>query len=207
MIRKILEGVTLSAMVGLFVFGCDSKPAAPPPMVMQPPAPIAAPVAPQPPVAAPAVAPPATPLMPIVEETPEPATPRKGTGGGSDICKLSGPATDGKELLGNYKCKLKLKNPPLGLQPPASDCKVKAQGDGVAIAVASGEAARRSWRVKETKATGFHLSGVYEFSGQKLSIGACMKAQGPGKYTGSGSGALNGDRKNRLRYTLVMTRK
>jgi hypothetical protein len=77
-------------------------------------------------------------------------------------------------------------------------------GDGKATLMPTGQ--RQGLTITEMKLSGFKLDGTYTFSGQKLQINTCMRAKGPGKYSGSGSGVLNGDKKNRVKYTMTLTR-
>ena len=160
-----------------------------------------APTVPQPAATEPEKAPPPqTELYPIEEEEPE----KKVSGGGTGVCKLRGPETKGEELLGNYQCAIDTKDFPFGLKPPPFGCRVATSGSGAVKLMPQGQ--RGGMAISETKLSGFKLDGKYNFSGQKLQINTCMRAKGPGKYKGSGNGILNGDKKNRVKYTLTMTR-
>ncbi len=234
MTKKILGGLVILSVFIFMFMGCDKTvdmplpPAVQPPPVQVPPVglpvgvapvgvppvgvppvgmpPVGTPPGVVPPVGMPPVAvapatppPPETELYPIEGEEPEAKKGVVGTG----VCKLKGPETKGDELLGNYQCVIDTKDFPFGLKPPPFGCRVASVGDGVKL-MPQGQ--RNGMRMTETKLTGFKLDGKYTFSGQKLSINTCMRARGPGKYKGSGNGVLNGDKKNRIKYTLSMTR-
>ncbi len=217
--KKFLGGLLIISVASFLAVGCNNQADVPLPPAVQPPpvqvpgmtpptmpgmptAPVAtAPVAAPPVVETPVVAPPPqTELYPIEED--EPAAKKVSVGTG--VCKLAGPETQGEELLGNYQCVIDTKDFPFGLKPPPFGCRVATAGNGKVKLMPQGQ--RSGMSMSETKLTGFKLDGKYEFSGQKLSINTCMRTKGPGKYKGSGSGILNGDKKNRVKYTLTMTR-
>ncbi len=205
MSKKILLGLVFFGVIMIVLAGCDNRPDMQLPPATQPPVlapPVAPPVAP--PLVAPPVAvvdttppPPDTPLIPVVPDKPK-------TGGGTGVCKLPGPATPGDELVGNYMCNLDIKGLPFGFKPPAFGCRIVATGNGNFRLAPTGQ--RGGFTVTETKLSGFKLDGKYGFSGQKLQVNTCMKVKGPGKYSGSGSGILNDDKKNRVKYTMTVTR-
>jgi hypothetical protein len=101
-------------------------------------------------------------------------------------------------------CNLDIKGLPFGFKPPAFGCRIMASGNGKFRLVPTGQ--RGGFTVTETKLSGFKLDGKYGFSGQKLQVNTCMRTKGPGKYRGSGSGILNDDKKNRVKYTMTVTR-
>ncbi|MCK9462923.1 MAG: hypothetical protein M0R80_25150 [Proteobacteria bacterium] len=196
------------ALVALVVFGCSSEPQQlpqlPQPVIAQPVVPqpvIAQPIVPQPVVVAP---PPETPLVPIEEPVAETTTTGKGTGGGVDKA-ISGPATTGDELVGNYMCQITSKEFPFGLNPPASGCRIYKAGDGSLRIGSVGRQAGISGTISDPKAAGFHVVGTYNLSPVKLDIKARMLRKGAGKFSGAGRGVLNGDKANKISYTLTMT--
>ena len=217
--KKILFGLVFFGVMMIALAGCDNKLDMPLPPAVQPPG-LAPPMAPPvglPPVAAPPVAPPVglppvavvdttppppdTPLIPIGDD---PGTDKPKTGGKTGVCKLPGPDTPGDELVGNYMCNLDIKGLPFGFKPPAFGCRIAAAGNGKFRLTPNGQ--RSGFTITETKLSGFKLDGKYGFSGQKLQVNTCMRAKGPGKYKGSGSGILNDDKKNRVKYTMTVTR-
>jgi hypothetical protein len=224
-------GLTLSAAVALVVLCCNNQPDVPLPPPTAPPGQVPPPMTPpgmpptpgvQPPGVQPPVAPPVEPptpvaeaplprteLIPISEEVDEPE-PKKTVKGGTGICKLPGPETPGDELLGNYTCAFNVKGLPFGLTPPPIGCSIgrnqKADGSLVLRGSGSGDAKIRA-PIAEHKASGFRIDGKYKFSGNGLTIGSCMKRKGAGKFVGSGTGVLNKDKKNKVKYTLTMTKK
>jgi hypothetical protein len=143
------------------------------------------------------------PISDIEEEDLDPDKPKVKSG----VCNLPGPDTPGDELLGNYMCNFQVKNLPFGLKPPAIGCAIRKTGDGKMAVIPTGRDAG-SFRgpITETKAAGFRVQGKYKFGGNELLISSCMRMKGAGKYSGSGKGVLNGDKKNRVKYTLTMTR-
>lgn len=226
--RNILMGLTLSAAVALVVLCCNNQPDVPLPPPTAPPGQVPPPMTPpgmpptpgiQPPGAQPPVAPPVAPptpvaeaplprteLVPIAEEEEDEPTPKK-VAVGTGICKLPGPETPGDELLGNYTCAFNVKGLPFGLSPPPVSCSIRKASDGsLRVKRSGGDAGSFGGAIAEHKATGFRVDGNYKFSGNKLKVGACMRRKGTGKFTGSGSGVLNGDKKNKLKYTLTMTK-
>jgi hypothetical protein len=208
--RKIFGSVvclSALALVALVAFGCNNtdQPLPQLPQAVIPP-PVVAPVAP-PPVAPPPVVqappPPETPLVPIAE----PAvanTGKTGTGGGIDKA-ISGPATTGDELVGNYQCQITSKEFPFGLNPPASGCRIYKAGDGSLKIGPVGRQAGISGSISDPKAAGFHVVGTYNLNPIKLDIKARMLRQGANKFSGKGRGVLNGDKANQINYTLTMT--
>jgi hypothetical protein len=222
--------LTLSAAVALVLWSCDSQPDVPlpPPSAMPPaqaPPPMTPPGMPQAPGAQPpgmqppgmpgatpptpvAEAPlPRTELIPISDEVEEEPAPKKIPKGGTGICRLPGPETPGDELLGNYTCDFDIKGLPFGLKPPAVGCSIRKKSDGtLKVKRTGGEAGSFGGPITETKAGGFRVDGKYKFGGNKLTVGTCMKRKGAGKFVGSGSGVLNGDKKNKLKYKLTMTK-
>lgn len=206
--KNILSGLVLFVVIIIALAGCNNAPDMQLPPATQPPVmapPIAPPVAPpviQPPVAVVDTTPPPpdTPLIPVVADKPKTG----GGTGGTGVCKLPGPATPGDELVGNYMCNLDVKGLPFGFKPPAFGCRIVATGNGKFRLTPNGQ--RGGFTITETKLSGFKLDGKYSFSGQKLQVNTCMRAKGPGKYRGSGSGILNGDKKNRVKYTMTVTR-
>ena len=196
------------ALVTLVVFGCNSEPQQlpqlPQPVIMQPV--VAQPVIAQPVVAQPVVAapPPETPLVPIEEPVAETTTTGKGTGAGVDKA-ISGPATTGDELVGNYTCQITSKEFPFGLNPPASGCRIYKAGDGGLRIGPVGRQSGISGTISDPKAAGFHVVGTYNLSPIKLDIKARMLRKGAGKFSGAGRGVLNGDKANKINYTLTMT--
>jgi len=226
--RNTLVGLTLSAVVALVILCCNNQPETPLPQPMVPPQgqvppPMTAPgmqqpgmqqPGMQPPGMQPATPPPApvaeaplprTELIPISEEEDEP-TPKK-VAVGTGICKLPGPETPGDELLGNYSCDFDVKGLPFGLKPPAVGCSIRQKSDGtLAVKGSGGDTGNFHGPIAEHKAAGFRVDGKYKFGGNKLTVGTCMRRKGAGKFVGSGSGVLNGDKKNKLKYTLTMTK-
>ena len=217
---KILSGLVV--MVALVAAGCNNTQdqqlpsavqnpvqiptAAPPGVATAPTTPTTAPVAATPVATAPVAtaptvaAPPQTTLIPVEEEK------TTSSGGGTGVCKLKGPETNGDELIqNNFMCSLKVKNMPFGLNPPSFGCRVKRTGGGKLVLISTGSG-NAGMTLSETKLAGFKIDGTYTFSGQKLRISSCMRAKGVGKYSGSGNGVLNGDKANRLKYTLTMTK-
>jgi hypothetical protein len=195
------------AITALVVFGCNTEPQPLPqlPQAVIPPvvtAPVVAPpvVAPPPVVTPP---PPETPLIAIAET--EPVTTGK-TGGGGGIDKaISGPATTGDELVGNYTCQITSKDFPFGLNPPPSGCRIYKAGDGSLKIGPVGRQGGISGTVSDPKAAGFHVVGTYNLNPIKLDIKARMLRQGANKFSGKGRGVLNGDKANQISYTLTMT--
>jgi hypothetical protein len=206
--------------MALVLWSCETKPDYQlPPVPTQPPAQVPPPLAPPGMPAAPGVQPPGMPaatpspaapvaeaplprteLIPIsdVEPEPDPDLPHKVKKG---ICKFPGPDLPPEALNGNYKCQLKLKDMPLGIPLPAVSCyiqnnviKSKSRDPGINL------------NIKESKAPGFFASGTYKFGDNKLVVSACMRAKGVGKYSGSGKGVLNGDKKNKAKFTLTLTK-
>lgn len=217
--RNILMGLTLSAVVALVLWSCDSQPEVPltmpPAQIPQQMTPQGIPQAPgmQPPGVQPPGMPPAIPQAPVAEaplprtelipisDEVEEETPKKVAKGGTGICKLPGPETPGTELLGNYQCTLTLKKPILGLQPPPFGCSIRKRGDKV-ILTNTGSDVALNGPITETKAAGFRLQGNFKYSALKLSIGSCMKVKGVGNYKGPCTAVLNEDKKNKLSCTL-----
>jgi hypothetical protein len=158
-----------------------------------------------PPVPTPTPAPVAEPPLPRTELIPvadvEEPEPDKEWKGKKSICKLPGPELPEGALNGNYQCALALKNMPFGIKPPPTGCIIqgkqlrsKARDPGI------------NMNITEQKATGFFAAGTYKFKGNELKVSACMRAKSPGKYSGSGKGILNGDKKNKAKFTLTMTK-
>jgi hypothetical protein len=168
---------------------------------------------PAPAPAAQPAAPPPTPLIPIsdVQEEETAETP-KGKGGkfaGIDKA-LPGPETPGDELVGNYSCSLDGKGLSLGpLKLPAFGCRIYRADDGtLRLGPTSRSATSLSGKITDTKATGFFISGTYNFPGNKMDVKARMKRQGTSNnFSGRGRGRLNEDKANQITYTLTMTRK
>jgi len=197
------------ALAALVAFGCNNTadqplpqlPQAMIPPVMAPPV-VAPPVAPPPVVQAPP--PPETPLVPIAEPVVA-DTGKTGKGGGGIDKAISGPATTGDELVGNYTCQITSKEFPFGLNPPASGCRIFKAGDGSLKIGPVGRQGGINGTVTDPKAAGFHVVGTYNLSPIKLDIKARMLRQGANKFSGKGRGVLNGDKANQINYTLTMT--
>ena len=187
--------VGFAACLVFSMSACNNQPAQPP-AVQQP---IVQPVVQQPVVPPP----PATPLIPI--EEPAAATGKAGTGGGGVDKAISGPATTGDELVGNYMCAITSKGFPFGLNPPASGCRIYKAGDGSLKIGPSGRQAGISGDINDPKATGFFVVGTYSLSAVKLEIKARMLRKGTSEFSGKGRGRLNGDKANQIDYTLTMT--
>jgi hypothetical protein len=206
---KNIFGTTLCiGALALAVVGCNNEPQPLPqlPQAVVPPV-VATPVVAPPVVAPPVVTPPPppeTPLLPI--EEPVAATPGKGGKGGGGIDKaISGPATTGEELAGNYTCQITSKEFPFGLNPPPSGCRIYKAGDGSMKVGPIGRQGGISGSISDPKAAGFHIVGTYNLNPIKLDIKARMLRQGAGKFSGKGRGVLNGDKSNQISYTLTMT--
>jgi len=197
------------ALVALVTFGCNNEPQQlpqlPQPVIAQPV--IAQPVV-APPVVAPPVVqtppPPETPLV-AIEEPAAAETGKTGKGGGGVDKAISGPATTGDELVGNYMCAITSKEFPFGLNPPPSGCRIYKAGDGGLRIGPVGRQAGISGTISDPKAAGFHVVGTYNLSPIKLDIKARMLRKGANKFSGSGRGVLNGDKANQINYTLTMT--
>jgi hypothetical protein len=197
------------ALVALVAFGCNNTADQPLPQLPQavvPPIVTAPVVAPPPVVTAPVVTPPPpeTPLVPIAEPVVA-DTGKTGKGGGGIDKAISGPATTGDELVGNYTCQITSKEFPFGLNPPASGCRIYKAGDGSLRIGPVGRQGGISGTVTDPKAAGFHVVGTYNLSPIKLDIKARMLRQGATKFSGKGRGVLNGDKANQINYTLTMT--
>ena len=206
MTKNIFRTVLCVGALALVVFGCNPEPQPLPqlPQAMIPPvvmAPVVAPPVVAPPVVTPP--PPETPLVAIAEPVVA-GTGKTGGGGGIDKA-ISGPATTGDELVGNYTCQITSKEFPFGLNPPASGCRIYKAGDGSLKIGPVGRQSGISGSISDPKAAGFHVVGTYNLSPIKLDIKARMLRQGATKFSGKGRGTLNGDKANQISYTLTMT--
>jgi len=205
--KNIFGTMLCVCALALVVFGCKSEPqqlpqlpqAVIPPVVM---APVVAPPVVAPPIVTPP--PPETPLIAIAETVTE-TTGKTGGGGGGIDKAISGPATTGDELVGNYTCQITSKDFPFGLNPPASGCRIYKAGDGSLKIGPVGRQGGISGTISDPKAAGFHVVGTYNLSPIKLDIKARMLRQGATKFSGKGRGVLNGDKANQIAYTLTMT--
>jgi hypothetical protein len=138
-----------------------------------------------------------------------PSTAKKGSGSGSIDKPLSGNATSGDELIGNYSCAIDSKQLSIGpFKAPPFGCKIYRSQDG-ALKVSSSSEGAGSMKgdIKDQTVTGFFVNGKYDLSGNAMAIKAKMKLSGAGKYTGSGRSRFNDDKSNQIDYKLTMTRK
>jgi hypothetical protein len=213
-IKNILFGVNFLILLGLVITGCKTESAAPPP-----PAPVAVPQAAQPappapvaqpaPTPAPAAAPPRTDLVPV-EQPAAPASVTakhgKGKGGGNVDAAISGPKTEGDELLGNYSCQITSNEFPMGLNPPASGCKIFKDGSGkLRIGPTGGIGIKGT--INDPKAKGFHIVGKYNVGIGSFNIKTRMLRQGASKnFAGRGKGYMNNNKDKQMKYKLTMTR-
>jgi len=197
--------IGFSALFALAAIACNNQTEQAPvvqPVVQQPV--VQQPVVAQPVVTQPVVAPPpATPLIPVDEE-PVAATGKTGTGGAGIDKAISGPATTGDELVGNYMCQITSKEFPFGLNPPASGCRIYKAGDGSLKVGPSGRQGL-SGSIQDPKAAGFHLVGTYNLSAIKVDIKARLLRKGGNEFSGKGRGVMNGDKANQINYVLTMT--
>jgi hypothetical protein len=208
--KRFCKELVLGVLAALFVIGCTAAEPAPAPQPAPPPMPIAQP-APIP-VPAPVVAPPATPLTPVAEEVAADDDPVKPRGSGvAGVDKpLPGKDTTGEELLGNYTCKVDVKGMSLGpFKLPGVGCRIfKADDGAVKLGPVSKSVGSLRGNISDSTSAGFFVTGAYTFPGNKLAIKSRMKRKGTSnEYSGKGRGMLNGDKSNKIQYTMSMVKK
>lgn len=210
MLKHILIGFILLGLLAMGIIGCNTQTEQPaPPVVAPAPAPAVAPApAPAP---APAVpAPPRTELIPIDQPqeavasgTPSGKGRTKGPGGVD--APISGPATEGDELLGNYTCQITSDEFPMGINPPPSGCRITKAGDGSLNIRPTGNIGLRG-NVTDPKAKGFFINGSYNVGLGQFKVKARMIRQGANSFKGNGRGTMNDNKDKAIKYKLTMTK-
>ncbi len=217
-IGKVTAIIVFGALLMVTIAACNTQqppqpqpvPTIPPQVPMQvAPVPTAIP-APQVVVPPP---PPATPLVPVGDTPPveQPKSGGKSGGGVGSIDKpLTGPKTEGDELIGAYSCAVDSKQLSIGpFKAPPFGCRIyRSQSDNsLKIGSTSEGAGSMKGDVTDQTATGFFVNAKYELSGNTMAIKAKMKLSGAGKYAGKGRSRFNDDKTSDIDYKFTMTRK
>jgi hypothetical protein len=193
------------AAAALLWCGCDLglKNEAPQPTQAPIQAPIPQPVVPVQPVAAPP--PPATPLIPIAENTSSSVGGKRT--GKDDVDKpIPGKETSGEEHVGMYSCNLSTGLP---INPPGIGCRIFKANDGsIKIGSSSSGMTSINGTISKSTALGFFFTGSYKFPGNEVNIATRMvRKANATEYGGSGRGRLNNSKTNLIKYKLTMVKK